>query len=72
MFCHLRPVRRLCLEKIFPPWFRNSSRALSGAEAVNALRPFYFAVHPDFFGQHPRERDVIRKVFQWASGFPFC
>ena len=31
-------------------------RALSGADAVNALRPFYFAVHPDFFGQHPRER----------------
>ncbi|KAM6893381.1 T-cell activation inhibitor, mitochondrial [Xenentodon cancila] len=33
-------------------------RALTGAEAVNALRPFYFAVHPDFFGQHPREREV--------------
>lgn len=31
-------------------------RALSEADAVNALRPFYFAVHPDFFGQHPRER----------------
>ena len=31
-------------------------RALTGAEAVNALRPFYFAVHPDFFGQHPKER----------------
>ncbi|XP_030891440.1 T-cell activation inhibitor, mitochondrial-like [Leptonychotes weddellii] len=57
MFCHLRPVRRSCLEKIFPHWFL-SSRALSGAEAVNALRPFYFAVHPDFFGQHPREREV--------------
>ncbi|XP_044944970.1 T-cell activation inhibitor, mitochondrial isoform X4 [Mustela putorius furo] len=48
---------RLCLEKIFPHWFL-SSRTLSGAEAVNALRPFYFAVHPDFFGQHPREREV--------------
>ncbi|KAI9520778.1 hypothetical protein NQZ68_013183 [Dissostichus eleginoides] len=33
-------------------------RALSGAEAVTALRPFYFAVHPDFFGQHPMEREV--------------
>ncbi|KAK2815420.1 hypothetical protein Q5P01_025887 [Channa striata] len=33
-------------------------RALSGADAVNALRPFYFAVHPDFFGQFPRERPV--------------
>ncbi|XP_053455185.1 T-cell activation inhibitor, mitochondrial isoform X1 [Nycticebus coucang] len=57
MFCHLRPVRRLCLEKVFSHWFVYS-RTLSGAEAVNALRPFYFAVHPDFFGQHPREREV--------------
>ncbi|PNI81118.1 TCAIM isoform 6 [Pan troglodytes] len=57
MFCHLRPMRRLCLEKIFPHWFP-FSRALSGAEAVNALRPFYFAVHPDFFGQHPVEREI--------------
>uniref|UniRef100_A0A6I8N3J1 T cell activation inhibitor, mitochondrial n=1 Tax=Ornithorhynchus anatinus TaxID=9258 RepID=A0A6I8N3J1_ORNAN len=57
MFCYLRPVRRFCLEKILPQWFIRS-RALSGAEAVNALRPFYFAVHPDFFGQHPREREV--------------
>lgn len=32
------------------------SRTLSGADAINALRPFYFAVHPDFFGQHPKER----------------
>uniref|UniRef100_A0A3Q4AUT2 T cell activation inhibitor, mitochondrial n=1 Tax=Mola mola TaxID=94237 RepID=A0A3Q4AUT2_MOLML len=31
-------------------------RTLSGADTVNALRPFYFAVHPDFFGQYPRER----------------
>ncbi|XP_051708553.1 T-cell activation inhibitor, mitochondrial isoform X5 [Oryctolagus cuniculus] len=57
MFCHLRPLRRLCLEKMFPHSFLYS-RALSGAEAVNALRPFYFAVHPDFFGQHPRERPL--------------
>ncbi|KAK2505093.1 hypothetical protein MC885_000040, partial [Smutsia gigantea] len=47
----------LCLEKIVPHWFL-CSRAFSGAEAVNALRPFYFAVHPDFFGQHPREREI--------------
>lgn len=26
---------------------------------MNALRPFYFAVHPDFFGQHPKERVKI-------------
>lgn len=38
------------------------SRTLSGADAINALRPFYFAVHPDFFGQHPKERV---KILQW-------
>ncbi|XP_010622738.1 T-cell activation inhibitor, mitochondrial isoform X2 [Fukomys damarensis] len=57
MFCHLRPLRRFCLEQIRPHGL-HYSRALSGAEAVHALRPFYFAVHPDFFGQHPREREV--------------
>lgn len=35
------------------------SRTLSGADAINALRPFYFAVHPDFFGKHPKERVKI-------------
>lgn len=39
------------------------SRSLSGADAINALRPFYFAVHPDFFGQHPKERV---KISQYA------
>ncbi|XP_032988199.1 T-cell activation inhibitor, mitochondrial isoform X1 [Rhinolophus ferrumequinum] len=66
MFWRLRPVRRLCLEKVFPHWFLYS-RAFSGAEAVNALRPFYFAVHPDFFGQHPREREVNENSLQRLS-----
>ncbi|XP_036048107.1 T-cell activation inhibitor, mitochondrial isoform X2 [Onychomys torridus] len=57
MFCHLKPLKRFCLKKILPHWL-HYSRALSGAEAINALRPFYFAVHPDFFGQHPREREI--------------
>ncbi|XP_063117077.1 T-cell activation inhibitor, mitochondrial isoform X2 [Cavia porcellus] len=57
MFRHLRPLRRFCPEQIRPHGF-HYSRALSGAEAATALRPFYFAVHPDFFGQHPREREV--------------
>lgn len=37
-------------------------RALSGADAVSALRPFYFAVHPDFFGQYPRERVCFTQI----------
>ncbi|XP_013882426.1 T-cell activation inhibitor, mitochondrial isoform X3 [Austrofundulus limnaeus] len=44
-------------------------RALSGAEAVNALRPFYFAVHPDFFGQYPRERKVNENSLQRLNGY---
>ncbi|XP_041844110.1 T-cell activation inhibitor, mitochondrial isoform X2 [Melanotaenia boesemani] len=44
-------------------------RALSGAEAVNALRPFYFAVHPDFFGQHPREREVNENSLKRLNGY---
>lgn len=33
-------------------------RTFSVTDAINALRPFYLAVHPDFFGQHPREREM--------------
>ncbi|KAF6738560.1 T-cell activation inhibitor, mitochondrial [Oryzias melastigma] len=44
-------------------------RALSGAEAVNALRPFYLAVHPDFFGQHPREREVNENSLKRLNGY---
>lgn len=44
-------------------------RGLSGAEAVNALRPFYFAVHPDFFGQHPREREVNENSLKRLNGY---
>ena len=32
------------------------SRRLTVSEAATALRPFYFTVHPDLFGQHPKER----------------
>ncbi|KAM8869014.1 T-cell activation inhibitor, mitochondrial isoform 1-T2 [Spinachia spinachia] len=44
-------------------------RALSGADAVNALRPFYFAVHPDFFGQYPREREVNENSLKRLNGY---
>ncbi|KAG7474672.1 hypothetical protein JOB18_014331 [Solea senegalensis] len=44
-------------------------RLLSGADAVNALRPFYFAVHPDFFGQHPREREVNENSLKKLNGY---
>ncbi|XP_064201519.1 T-cell activation inhibitor, mitochondrial isoform X1 [Anguilla rostrata] len=44
-------------------------RALSGTEAITALRPFYFAVHPDFFGQHPREREVNENSLKRLNGY---
>ncbi|XP_061105670.1 T-cell activation inhibitor, mitochondrial isoform X1 [Conger conger] len=44
-------------------------RALSGADAITALRPFYFAVHPDFFGQHPREREVNENSLKRLNGY---
>ncbi|XP_027728382.1 T-cell activation inhibitor, mitochondrial-like isoform X2 [Vombatus ursinus] len=68
MFFYMRPIRRLCLEKILPPWLLHS-RTLSGAEAINALRPFYFAVHPDFFGQHPREREINENSLKKLSAY---
>ncbi|XP_029445253.1 T-cell activation inhibitor, mitochondrial isoform X2 [Rhinatrema bivittatum] len=45
------------------------ARGLSGADAFIALRPFYFAVHPDFFGQHPREREVNENSLKRLNGY---
>lgn len=36
---------------------------------MNALRPFYFAVHPDFFGQHPKEREVNENSLKRLNGY---
>ncbi|XP_052868518.1 T-cell activation inhibitor, mitochondrial [Anopheles cruzii] len=33
-------------------------RMISSSEVATALRPFYFAVHPDLFGRYPQERQV--------------
>lgn len=33
-----------------------SCRGLTQAQTSEALRPFLFAVHPDFFGKYPKER----------------
>lgn len=34
------------------------NRSLNSSQTATALRPFYFAVHPDLFGKYPRERSV--------------
>ncbi|XP_066547069.1 T-cell activation inhibitor, mitochondrial [Amia ocellicauda] len=66
--CFLRHVARVTSNShIAVQVFQN--RLLSGADAVNALRPFYFAVHPDFFGQHPREREVNENSLKRLNGY---
>ncbi|XP_068092333.1 T-cell activation inhibitor, mitochondrial [Hyperolius riggenbachi] len=68
MFGSCRITKRLCWGKLF---FAHlvQGRNLSGADAVNALRPFYFAVHPDFFGQHPKEREVNENSLKRLNGY---
>ncbi|XP_069816494.1 T-cell activation inhibitor, mitochondrial isoform X2 [Dendropsophus ebraccatus] len=68
MFACCRATKRLCLGKLL---YINlvQARSLSGADAVNALRPFYFAVHPDFFGQYPREREVNENSLKKLNGY---
>ncbi|XP_008552215.1 T-cell activation inhibitor, mitochondrial isoform X3 [Microplitis demolitor] len=57
MLCRLR--RSLC---------RNDAvRALSTGEISTALRPFYFTVHPDLFGQFPTQRTVNENSLKQLS-----
>lgn len=50
-------------------WF--SCRLLTVSQTSTALRPFYFVVHPDFFGQHPTERSVneesLKKLHEYVT-----
>lgn len=51
-------------------WAQNSlKRYLSSSEVSVALRPFYFAVHPDLFQQHPRERDTNENSLKQLNGY---
>ncbi|KAL1506243.1 hypothetical protein ABEB36_005639 [Hypothenemus hampei] len=42
-------------------------RHLTSTEISTALRPFYFSVHPDLFGQHPKERAINETSLQQLS-----
>lgn len=44
-------------------------RYLSSGEVSTALRPFYFSVHPDLFGQHPAERTVNENSLKQLSSY---
>lgn len=51
-------------------WTQNSfQRHLSSSEVSVALRPFYFAVHPDLFQQHPQERDTNENSLKQLNGY---
>ncbi|CAD6234670.1 GSCOCG00002045001-RA-CDS [Cotesia congregata] len=57
MFCTLRK----CLHR------KEAIRALSTGEISTALRPFYFTVHPDLFGQFPTQRTVNENSLKQLS-----
>ncbi|XP_078036460.1 T-cell activation inhibitor, mitochondrial isoform X3 [Augochlora pura] len=62
MFC----VLGRCLCK------RDAVRALSTGEVSTALRPFYFTVHPDLFGQYPTQRTVNENSLKQLSSIIEC
>ncbi|XP_072268462.1 T-cell activation inhibitor, mitochondrial isoform X1 [Pyxicephalus adspersus] len=68
MFGGCKVTKRLCWGKVLYAYLLQS-RKLSGADASTALRPFYFAVHPDFFGQYPREREVNENSLKRLNGY---
>ncbi|XP_017797152.1 PREDICTED: T-cell activation inhibitor, mitochondrial [Habropoda laboriosa] len=57
MYCALR--RCFCR--------KDAVRALSMGEISTALRPFYFTVHPDLFGQYPTQRTVNENSLKQLS-----
>lgn len=42
----------------YTSWQTSWPKRLLSTELATALRPFYFAVHPDLFGQYPKQRSV--------------
>ena len=50
-----RTLHNSCTERRFST---TSTCDITSSEALRALRPFYLAVHPDLFPQHPRERST--------------
>lgn len=55
------------LTRNWPSFFQ--LRCLSSNEVSVALRPFYFAVHPDLFEQHPAERDVNENSLKQLNNY---
>ncbi len=51
------------------PHFCPPSRFLTSSEVSNALRPFYFLVHPDLFGRFPEERAVNERSLKTLRSY---
>ncbi|XP_037934436.1 T-cell activation inhibitor, mitochondrial [Teleopsis dalmanni] len=61
--------------KMFSRGFLMIAKALRrgiSTELTAALRPFYFAVHPDLFGQHPVQRKVNEDSLKQLSAHMEC
>lgn len=41
----------------------------TATQAARALRPFYFAVHPDLFGSHPEIRSINEESLKVLNGY---
>jgi len=46
-----------------------STRNLTAPEVTNALRPFYFLVHPDLFGKHPKAQHLNEKNLKTLKNY---
>uniref|UniRef100_A0A1A9UL86 T-cell activation inhibitor, mitochondrial n=1 Tax=Glossina austeni TaxID=7395 RepID=A0A1A9UL86_GLOAU len=51
-------LRSHILIQMWHPIYNYGCLRCISTELASALRPFYFAVHPDLFGQHPKQRTV--------------
>ncbi|KAK7605416.1 hypothetical protein V9T40_007274 [Parthenolecanium corni] len=63
------PLKAERFSKAVCPCGLNFVRRMSSSEIATALRPFYFSVHPDLFGQYPSERAVNENSLQMLSCF---
>ncbi|XP_784547.3 T-cell activation inhibitor, mitochondrial [Strongylocentrotus purpuratus] len=72
MFAFQRYIRSPCVKLLGFNSICRVRRYLTTAQTTEALRPFIFAVHPDFFGQYPKERAANEKslklLFSYIDG----
>ena len=67
-FCSVRMFSNTRLTHLRQPAI-NSCRLFSAQQAAAALRPFYFAVHPDRFAKDPVVRSKNEKALQIFNGY---